>query len=63
MAPSDASNFIWGADAIAAFIGKTPRATKHLLALGHIPGAAKVGKAWVLDPAIFRECFKGEKAA
>ncbi|KQU95198.1 hypothetical protein ASC68_18780 [Devosia sp. Root105] len=45
---SESSPIIWGARAIAAAIGKTPRATFHLLERGELP-ARKVGHQWVAD--------------
>lgn len=44
--PSNSLDLIWGAAAIAALIGKTPRATFHLLERGAIP-ARKIGNQWV----------------
>ena len=40
--------FLWGCRAIAATIGKTQRATFHLLERGEIP-ARKIGNQWVAD--------------
>nr|WP_187973298.1 DNA-binding protein [Aquibium microcysteis] len=39
---------VWGAEAIAAFIGRTPRATFHLLEKKEIP-ARKVSGRWVAE--------------
>lgn len=41
-------DLIWGAEAIAKVIGRTPRVTFHLLASGSIP-AKKVGDRWVAE--------------
>jgi hypothetical protein len=53
---------IWGARDIAAHIGKTERATFHMLELGQIPGAKKFGKQWALNPAVLQRSFE-ESAA
>lgn len=45
----DSSPIIWGAKAIATTIGKTPRATFHLLERGVLPCTRKVGRQWVAD--------------
>jgi hypothetical protein len=55
------ANLIWGAAAIAAFLGKTERATYHMLELQQIPGAVKVGNQWTLAVDVFRR--KIEEAA
>lgn len=44
----DKLDLIWGAEAIADVIGRTPRVTFHLLATGAIP-AKKVGDRWVAE--------------
>jgi hypothetical protein len=36
----------WGAKAIGGFLGKSPRATFHLLEKGQIP-SRKIGRQWV----------------
>lgn len=41
-------DLIWGAEAIAKLIGRTPRVTFHLLTAGAIP-AKKVGDRWVVE--------------
>lgn len=41
-------DLIWGVEAIAAFIGRTPRQTYHMLGKGQIPGR-QVGERWVVD--------------
>lgn len=42
------SPIVWGAKAIAATIGKTERATFHMLERGALP-ARKCGHQWVAD--------------
>lgn len=41
-------DLIWGAEAIAKLIGRTPRVTFNLLTTGAIP-AKKVGDRWVAE--------------
>lgn len=46
--PAEARDeLIWGADAIAAEIGRDPRQVYHLLSSGELP-AKKVGGRWVV---------------
>lgn len=42
----DVSDLVWGAEAIAKFLGRTRRSTFHLLEKGELP-ARKVGGRWV----------------
>lgn len=51
-------NLIWGANAIAKALGRTERATFHMLEHGQIPGARKVGGRWCFDPEVFRGCLR-----
>ena len=59
--PTDTLDLAWGAREIARLIGKTPRATFHLLEQGQIP-ARKVGAQWVASRKKLRELFEGEAA-
>ena len=52
---------VWGAKAIGAVIGKTERATFHLLESGALP-AAKIGGQWGALPSRLRAKFTGEAA-
>lgn len=52
-------DLLWGATAIAAAIGKTRRATFHLLERGTIP-ARKIGNQWVCSRAKLVEHFQAE---
>ncbi len=52
-------DLIWGADAIAAELGRTPRATFNLLEKGDIP-ARKVRGRWVASRAALRRHFESE---
>lgn len=45
---TESLDLIWGAEAIAQLIGRTPRVTFHLLTTGAIP-AKKVGDRWVAE--------------
>lgn len=55
-------DLIWGAAAIAARIGKTRRATFHMLERGQIPGARKVGGQWCVSGKVLRDFFEGAAA-
>lgn len=44
----DTLDLIWGAQAIARLIGKTERATYHMLEKGDLP-AKKIGNQWVVS--------------
>lgn len=59
---SDSSPIIWGARSIAATIGKTERATFHLLERGVIP-SRKVGHQWVADRDALLSFLRGGSAA
>jgi hypothetical protein len=48
----DDCDILWGAPAIAAAIGKSTRATYHLLEHGRLP-AKKIGGQWVMSRAAF----------
>ena len=54
-------DLIWGATAIATAIGKTRRATFHLLERGVIP-ARKIGNQWVASRRKLQAHFEGEPA-
>ncbi|PJR16818.1 hypothetical protein [Sinorhizobium meliloti] len=45
---SDSMNLIWGAAEIAKLIGRSQRATFHMLDSGELP-AKKVGGRWVAE--------------
>lgn len=57
----DHLDLLWGAEAIAAFIGRTERQTKDALAKGHLPGR-KVNGRWCCSRAELQRFF-GEIAA
>jgi hypothetical protein len=54
-------DLIWGAASIAAAIGKTKRATFHLLERGVIP-ARKIGNQWCASRRKLQAHFEGETA-
>lgn len=54
-------DLIWGAAAIAAAIGRTRRATFHMLESGDLPGR-RIGHRWVISRKVLREHFEGRAA-
>lgn len=52
---TETANMIWGAASIAVFLGKTQRATYHLLEQRQVPGATKIGNQHVLVVDVFRQ--------
>jgi len=59
MGAESESEIVWGAAAIGRVIGKTTRATFHLLENGQLP-ARQVGRQWAADRAKLRAFFRGE---
>jgi hypothetical protein len=59
---SDDLDLIWGAAAIARMIGKTTRATLHILEKGQLPAVKKVGIQYVASRKALREFFDGTAA-
>jgi hypothetical protein len=59
MVKQESLDLLWGATAIAAMIGKTRRATFHLLENGQIP-ARKIGNQWVASKQKLRQHFEEE---
>ena len=55
-------DLIWGAAAIAALLGRTTKATLHMLERGQIP-ARKVGARWCANRKALREFFEGREDA
>jgi hypothetical protein len=55
------SELIWGAQAIAAEIGRSERQVFHMLATGALP-ATKVGNQWVIPRAKLWARLNGEAA-
>ncbi|TBC78010.1 MerR family transcriptional regulator [Rhizobium ruizarguesonis] len=58
-APAPQMDLLWGAEQIAAVIGRTTRATYFLLENGEIP-ARKVYGRWVADRATLHRFFTNE---
>lgn len=63
MASDGNENFdlIWGVDAIASVIGRSPRQTYDMCVAGHLP-ARQVGRRWVISRKKLVEFFTGEAA-
>jgi hypothetical protein len=57
MTDTTAPEYIWGAKAIAAAIGRSEKATFAMLERGVIAGARKVGGRWSLRPAVYARSF------
>jgi hypothetical protein len=55
-------DLIWGIAAIATFIGRTPRQTKHALAKGALPAKQVLGR-WCASKSELRRFFSSERAA
>jgi hypothetical protein len=54
-------DLVWGIQAIAAFIGRTPRQAYEALSKGELP-ARQVNRRWVASKRKLREHFEGEAA-
>ena len=54
-----ADDILWGADAIARYIGRSRRQTFHMLQTGLLP-ARKVGDQWIASKAELRQRFRPE---
>lgn len=52
-------DLLWGVNAIAKAIDRTPRQTFHLCSLGEIP-ARKIGGRWVVERRKLIEFFVGD---
>jgi hypothetical protein len=57
------ADLIWGVEAIASEIGRTPRQAYHLLQSGALPVAKKVGGHWVVQRRKLEAFFAGEDQA
>jgi hypothetical protein len=55
---ADNLDLLWGAAAIAAFLGRTRRQTFGMLEAGELPGCRKVGNRWVASRRLLREHFE-----
>lgn len=58
---SEGLDLVWGAKAIAQVLGRTERATFHMLEKGELP-ARQVGQRWVASRKALAEFFKGVAA-
>jgi hypothetical protein len=54
-------DLVWGAEAIADVIGRTPRQTFHMLDAGLLP-AMKIGNRWVAERGKLFRFFLGDAA-
>jgi hypothetical protein len=52
------SDVVWGAKAIAPFLGRTEKGAFGALESGRVPGAKKIAGKWALDLSVFRAAFK-----
>jgi hypothetical protein len=59
--PNLSLDLVWGARDIARLIGKTEKATFHLLEQKQIPGR-KIGRQWVVSRRALREHFGAARA-
>ncbi len=50
-------NVIWAAEGIAKAIGRTPRQVTHMLGLGALPGARKIGGRWCITREALQALF------
>lgn len=57
----DKLDLLWGCRAIAEAIGRTERATYHMLEAGELP-ARQVGQRWVASRRKLLQHFEGEAA-
>jgi hypothetical protein len=57
----ESAELLWGAVAIANFVGRNPRQTYWMLEKGTLP-AKKIGKLWVGRRSTLRALFMGEGA-
>ena len=55
------ADLLWGAQAIADYIGKNYRQTVYLLSTKKLP-AQKLGATWIGNRAKLRACLLGEDA-
>lgn len=61
-ASSESLDLVWGCKAIAQVIGRTERATFHMLERGDLPCCRQVGQRWVASRKAL-EAFFAEVAA
>lgn len=59
----DDLDLIWGAEEIAKAMGRTTRATFHMLESGEITPAKQIGRRWVVSRRRLREFFESGAAA
>lgn len=52
-----ADHLVWGADAIAPYLGRSVKGAYGALESGRVPGAKKVAGRWGLNLAVFYASF------
>ncbi len=55
---SDEAKIIWGAVAIAPYIGRSAKGAYHALESGTVPGAKKIVGRWALNLTVFYASFE-----
>ena len=58
---AQALDLIWGVDAIAKEIGRSPRQTYHMVTKGELP-AKQIGSRWVIERNKLMNFFLGDAA-
>jgi hypothetical protein len=62
-APATERRFLKGAKAIADYRQDDVRSTFRALESGHVPGARKEGRLWVMDVRVYEQSFRTSAAA
>jgi hypothetical protein len=53
---------VWGAEAIAPYLGRSVKGAFGALESGKVPGAKKIAGRWALNLRVFFEAFEKEKS-
>jgi len=53
---------VWGAEAIAPYLGRSTKGAFGALEGGKVPGAKKIAGRWALNLRVFNEAFEKEKS-
>jgi hypothetical protein len=51
-------DFVWGAAAIAKYLGRSEKGAFHALESGRVPGAKKIAGRWGLSLKVFHAAFE-----
>jgi hypothetical protein len=62
-APATERRFLKGAKAIAEYCEDDVRSTFRALEGGHVPGARKQGRLWIMDVRVYEASFRTSVAA